>query len=195
MNKRQLLSFFLLSVILMVCTCGVKIETGQTQEEAQASSQITANQIKSDWARLINGSSPRDVGFHLKTHIENISDKLIEYGFRLAEKWQEGNEGRGVPIPDKEMRSVIENWVSRDKPIIDAWEDNIDYALNRLIADGFYTQEIIASVDKLINHFNIVYSTLLFPVGDVRKYEDQLRDIKNETETLSRNLEIELERN
>jgi len=192
--KRKIIFNLLLAAIITASSCGVKFETGQTKEEAQASSQITANKIKSDWARLINNSSPQEVGFHLKTHLENISIKLIEYGFRLAEKWQEGNEGRGSAIPDNEMRTVIENWISGDEPIINAWEDNIDYARQRLVEDGFYTQETTASFDKMIEHFNTVYNTVLFPEGDVFKYEDQLMVMKSETEKQIRKVEIEIDR-
>ncbi len=182
-----------MAAILMSCSCGVKFETGQTTEEAQTSSKITANKIKSDWAMLINGSSPREVGFHFKTYLDNISNNYIEYGFRLTEKWREGNDGRGEAIPANEMRSVIKSWIIRDKPILIAWEDNIDYARNRMIEDGFYSPETMSLFDYMIDQFNEVYNAVLFPNGDVDNYEDQLFVIKAETDNLSKKLEIELD--
>lgn len=178
--------------MLSYCSCGVKFETGQTPEEAKASSQVTVNKIKSDWAILINGSTHREVGFHLRTYLNNISNNFVEYGFRLAEKWREGNEGRGEPIPDNEMRSVIESWIAKDKPILRAWEENIDYAHNRMIEDGFYSQETMSLFDNMIDQFNEIYNAVIFPIGDVDKYEDQLFIAKSELENISKKLEIDL---
>jgi len=189
---RFIIIFFIIAFLL--ASCGIKIETGQTKEEAKASSRITANKIKSDWARLIDSASPSEVGFHLKNHLDNISSKMIEYGFGLADKWREGNQGRGEPIPDSEMRTVIENWVTGDKQIINAWEDNTDYARRRLTEDGFYTLKTIDYFDEMIEQFNAVYSAVLYPVGDVDKYEDRLIYVKAETEDYSRDLKIELDR-
>jgi len=177
----------------MSISCGVKFETGQTPDEAQASSKVTANQIKSDWARLIDASSPRDVGFHLKNHLENISGSFIKYGFRLSENWNEGNKGRGEAIPVSEMRSVIESWVSNDKSIISAWEDNIDFARTRMVEDNYYSPETISLFDNMIDQFNEVYNAVLYPTGDVGNYEDQLYSTKVATETLIMKLELELE--
>jgi len=63
-----------------------------------------------------------------------------------------------------------------------------------LVEDGFYTQETTASFDKMIEHFNTVYNTVLFPEGDVSKYEDQLMVMKSETEKQIRKVEIEIDR-
>ncbi len=185
---------FLMAAILLACSCGVKFETGQTPDEAQASSKVTANDIKSDWARLINASSSRDVGFHLKNHLENISGSFIKYGFMLAEKWREGNEGRGEEIPVSEMRTVIENWITNDKLILDAWEDNIDFARTRMIEDGFYPSETISLFDDMVEQFNEIYNVILYPTGGVDNYEDQIYSTKDETENLIMKLGFELKR-
>jgi len=191
---RHLIIAVVLVAILLVSACGVKFETGQTPEEAQASAQVTANKINSDWGRLINSSSPRDVGPLLKSYIDSTSYRFLEYGLRLAEKWVEGNEGRGEPIPVSEMRTIIKSWTDNDKPIIKAWEDNIEYARTRMIEDGFYTQETISILDETIEQFNKVYSTVLFPIGDVDEYKNQLIETRGENEIISKRFEIELDR-
>jgi len=173
--------------------CGIKIETGQTTEEAVASSETKARDIRSRWARKLERSAQEDIGYLLKEHIDSTAVVLMNYGWKLAEKWHEGNRGRGELIPDHEMREIIDAWTYRERPILKAWEDNIEYAWDIIRDSGLYDQHQMKTIKEFIEQYYHVFSIVMYPNGTVESYEDNLRIIKRETESLSQSLRLELE--
>lgn len=170
--------------------CGIKIQTGQTTEGAVDSSETKANEIRSHWARKLEHSTPKDFAYLLKMHIDSTANVLIKYGWKMAEKWHEGNTGRGEVIPDHEMRDLIESWIYSERPILKAWEDNIEYAWDLILESGLYPKRKTAAIKRLINQYYSVYSGVMYPSGTVEDYEDNLHSLRGEIESISRNLEL-----
>jgi len=188
-----ILAIGLLVISLGTLSCGITIKTGQTTEEAVASSETRARGIRANWARWVDNAEPKEVAYILKDYIDSTSMSLLSYGWRLEEKWREGNAGRGEAIPDSEMRKIIDAWVTRDRPILEAWEDNIEYAWELIRRQAYYGQPEMSAIKEVIDQYYGVYSGVMFPKGTVEDYSDRLRLLQSETESISQSLSQELE--
>lgn len=189
--RKHFLSVLLVG--LVVVGCGVRIETGRTQEEAVASSESRARGIRSSWARRVDRAGLEEVAYLLQEYINSTAASLMKYGWRLEEKWQEGNTGRGEAILDTEMRKIIEAWTSGERPVLMAWEDNIEYAWGLIREKGHLDDRRLGAVREMVDQYYRVYSGIMFPSGTVDDYRNQLRTLESETESTSRMLSRELE--
>lgn len=181
---RSVLVAILLSALLTSGGC-VKIETGQTIEEAEASSEDRAGRIRSDWAGRIQRSSPLQVGQLLKMHIDSTAAKYIDYGFRIAREWETGSQGRGEIIPADEMATIVEGWNRGQKPILKADEDNLEYAWAELQAGRHFDRTTEDLFRQMVNQYYEVYSIVFYPAGTVADYEENLYQVRLATEQLS----------
>ena len=177
-----------LSALLTAGGC-VKIETGQTIEEAEASSEDRAGRLRSDWAGRIQRSSPLQVGQLLKMHIDSTAARYVEYGFRIAREWETGSQGRGEIIPADEMTTIVEGWNRGQKPILKADEDNLEYAWAELQAGRHFDRTTEDLFKQMVNQYYEVYSIVFYPVGTVADYEESLYQVRSETERLSTELD------
>ncbi|MBU8934688.1 MAG: hypothetical protein KOO62_11885 [candidate division Zixibacteria bacterium] len=183
----------LLVIGLVMVGCGVRIETGQTNEEAVASSETRARGIRSNWARRVDNTAPGEVANLLRNYVDSTSGSLLDYGWRLEERWLEGNAGRGEAIPDNEIHEVIDSWIGRERPILKAWEDNIEYTWELIRQQAYYDERQMNAIQGVIDQYYSVYSGVMYPNGTVEDYGDWLRSLQIEMESVSQNLFRELE--
>jgi len=184
---KSLLVAIVLSALLTSAGC-VKIETGQTVEEAEASSEDRAGRIRSDWAGRIQRSSPRQIGELLKMHIDSTAAKYVDYGFRITREWETGNRGRGEVIPADEMTTIVEGWNRAQKPILKADEDNMEYAWEELKAAHLFDPTTLDLFKQLVDQYYDVYSIVFYPVSTVGDYEESLHRARSATERVSTDL-------
>ncbi len=83
------------ALFLAVSSCGLKIETGQTVDEATESNQQRASRIRSNWAEQLRNKPPMTMAGLVKTHIDSISAMYLRYGYRIVGEWQQANGGGG----------------------------------------------------------------------------------------------------
>ena len=121
----------------------------------------------------------------LVRHVDSVSARYVIYGFHVVDEWQQGNSGRGENVPDDEMRQVVDAWTKNQQPILTAWEDNLEYALQLIKESGFFDTGFLQMLQKLADQYYRVYSTVFYPAGDVEKYEIALQETQREIETLS----------
>lgn len=181
---KALLVTIVLSALLSSAGC-VKIETGQTIEEAEASSEDRAGRIRSDWADRIQGSSPRQMAELLKIHIDSTTARYVDYGFRIGREWETGNRGRGEVIPADEMTTIVEGWNRAQKPIMTADEDNMEYAWAELKATRHFDPTSLDLFKQLVDKYYEVYSVVFYPAGTVGDYEESLYRVRLATERVS----------
>lgn len=113
----------------------------------------------------------------LKEHIDSVSAVYIRYGFNVADEWHKGNEGRGKVIEASEMRQVVDAWVKTQRPILMAYEDNMEYGI-RLVRDSKSSEplppETYSLLDSLANQYYTTYSVVFYPNHNVEVYEEEL---------------------
>jgi len=179
--------------LLFSCSA-IKIETGQTQEEAVQSAEARAKQIRSDWAIRFQQATPLEMAQLLSRHVDSVSALYVAYGFEVAAQWREGNTGRGEIVPDREMREVVAIWIERQQPILAAYEDNLEYGLEQIKETGYFGRDLLDLLSEFADQYYKVYSAVFYPSGSVEEYEETLNRVKHETESLSIRLNTELDR-
>lgn len=183
--RLSILPAVLMAAALLVGCSAIKIETGQTQQEAVATSESQARRIRSEWADRLLSASPPEMVQLLVRHVDSVSARYVIYGFHVVDEWQQGNSGRGENVPDDEMRQVVDAWTKNQQPILTAWEDNLEYALQLIKESGFFDTGFLQMLQKLADQYYRVYSTVFYPAGDVERYETALHETQREIETLS----------
>lgn len=191
---RLLYVLILATSCLVISSCGIKIETGQTVDEATDSNEQRASRIRGSWAEQLRNQSPMTMARMVKTHIDSVSAMYIRYGLQIVDQWQQGSEGRGQAVEASEMRKVVDGWLAAEKPILRAYEDNLEYGL-RLIRDSrHYDQSVIDQFDQLARGFYDCHSVVFYPNNSVEIYEEELfkseRKIHRLSEELDRKLRV-----
>ncbi len=155
---------------LAACSA-IKVETGQTHDEAIASADREAKQIRAQFAERMRQSSASEKAIQLIEHVDSVAARYITFGYEVAQQWRQGNDGRGTEIPPAEMRDVVAAWTERQQPILLAWEDNLEYGLGLIKESGRLGEEALGLLDSLADAYYQLYSTVVFPSGTVDEYE------------------------
>ncbi len=172
---KQLLFLAVIAITFSGC---VKIETGATVEEATETNEVRAKQIRSQWAeRLSRVNSDKDRAIAVKDYVDSVSAVYIRYGFTVADEWRKGNEGRGKEVEASEMRQVVDAWVKTQRPILMAYEDNMEYGIG-LVRESKSSEPVPQSalvlLDSLASQYYNTYSAVFYPNHNVQSYEEEL---------------------
>ncbi|MEW5994393.1 MAG: hypothetical protein AB1744_08350 [Candidatus Zixiibacteriota bacterium] len=180
---------------LFLTTCSaIRIETGQTEEEAIESAEDQAGHIRAQFADQIGRGTPVDQAGLLIRHIDTTAARYILFGHEVAREWREGNQGRGREVPDAEMREVVAAWTRRQGPILTAWEDNLEFGLRTVRESRHFAPDFLELLDELADQYYKVYSAVLYPSGSVEDYELAVEQARQVIELLSRRCRLELEK-
>jgi len=182
---------FALLAVLVLSGC-VKIETGQTLEEATESNELRARQVRSQWANQLNAATPQETADLVKQHLDSVSAMYVRYGFKIVDEWHRGNEGRGKVIEAAEMRQVVDAWVAGQKPILDAYEHNLEFGLDKIKESRFFASETLTLFERFGEEFYAVRSVVFYPNRDVETYENKLIESQKLIESISLELGSEL---
>jgi len=176
----------LVSITTTLACSSIKIETGSTAETDTEMAEVTAREIRTDWFVQLEGAEPLEMAEMLRVHVDSTTAVLIRYGFTASDHWYDGNKQRGEDIPAEEMRETIDAWISTQRPILEAYDDNIEYALDRIRDFHFFDQQMIEQILSIADLYDQAYSVVFLPVGDVRSYENRLYDTRAELERKSK---------
>jgi hypothetical protein len=102
----------------------------------------------------------------------------------MVRQWKEGEEGRGVVITGEEMRGLIDRSLASERPILKAWEDNLEYAYRVIKIDGFFTGNMLDLLQQLLDAYYELNSAVMYPMGTVDDYEYRLDNRRREFETV-----------
>lgn len=172
----------------------MKIETGATPEQEVAASETRAREARSTWARNFNSATELGKADLLKRHIDTSAARFLYIGDQFAREWRKGNEGRGQTIPASEFRDVIDNSIAKDRALLTAWEDNMEYAWEWVRDSSSFDDYTINLFSEMVDHYYEVYSRAFYPQEDVETYVDQMNRAEIRMEDLSRDLASALNR-
>jgi len=180
---------------MMLLSCSaIKIETGQTHDEAVESAKEQAKQIRANWANRFQQATPQEMARLISRHVDTITARYIAYGFQVAAQWREGNEGRGMEVPDSEMREIVLVWTEKQQPILEAYEDNLEYGIERIKETGYFGEDFLNLLFELADQYYDVHSAVFYPNGTVEEYEKALTLVEHDMEVVSARYKAELDR-
>jgi hypothetical protein len=186
---------FVIAIVLCCLTAGcssIKIESDTTTEDMANKNEILAKQIRAEWSQKLNNAANDGVrALMVKHHIDSTTTIIINYGFRVADEWRRGNEGRGEDIEASEMRQVVDAWVARQKPILKAFEDNMEYGIQFIRQSQgleILPGEIYPLFDSLADQYYDTYSIVFYPNHNVGVYEEAVRGAERRHDLFSEKL-------
>jgi len=182
-----------LAVVLGIAGCGVTIQTGpQTAEEATQSSEVQARTMRARWMNQLEAAQPVEKVTMLTVLIDSVSSLYTGYGYDVADQWRQGNEGRGENISDAEMREMVQRWTKTQQPLLQSYEDVIEFALEHIRKDNFFDETTDGLIMSLAEQFYEVYSRVFYPVGTLADYEYGLSRLQATTQELSDQVRADL---
>ena len=187
-----MVALLVIGAILAGCSA-VSIETGATPEEEIATSEVRAREARSIWARNFNAASEYGKAALLRHHIDSTAARFLYVGNQFADEWEKGNQGRGQSIPAEEMREVIDNTLAKDRPMIIAWEENMEYGWEWVRDSSRFDNHTLELFSRMVDHYYDCYSVAFFPREDVSIYREELYQAEVRLQNLSRDLGVELE--
>lgn len=188
---KKLVSFFsIIGASLLVTGCGVNIETGPpTAEEKARSSEVRGKGVRSDWVNRFEVAVPFQQGMMFKTFVDSVGARYLDYGSTVAEQWRQGNEGRGVEVQDTEMREMIAGWTETEKPLLQSYDDVVEYAMTRIKETGNFDPSTEDTFQEMVDNYYLVYSAVFYPSGSLSDFEYRLAQLRTETEEISRRVQ------
>jgi len=179
---------FLTALAIVLASCSsIKIESGTPREQTE-NNEAYASDIRTDFAQQINSVEPDGQLKYLIDYAEFVGGNIVNYGAAMAQQWYEGEEGRGEVITDEEMRGLIDRSIASEKPIMRAWEDNLEYGY-RVILDGeFFRPPMLESIQALIDSYYDLHSAVTLPNGSPEDYEDRIDETRRAFERRIRDI-------
>jgi len=191
---RELPASLLLIAGLCLTGCGVNIETGPpTADERSRTSEVRGKGVRSDWVNRFELATLSSKGMMFKTFVDSVSSRYIEYGYSVSDQWRQGNEGRGQEVSDTEMREMVARWTETEKPLIESYDDVVEYAIERIRETGQFDQGTEDILQKMVDNYYKVYNSVFFPSGSVADYEYRLAQLQTGTEEISRQVQDALQ--
>ena len=129
-----------------------------------------------------------------KTFIDSVAASYFRFGSDLANQWYQGNEGRGEDVPASEMRQMIDGWLDSNQPLLQGYEDVVEYGWERLKEIGFFDGRTEDLLQESMDNYYEVYSAVFYPTGVLRDYEERLERLRFDTEQLSRDIQDDIAR-
>ncbi len=191
---RTFVTGFSLIAMLVAGGCGVKVQTGQTPDEAVESSDRRADIMRREWASQLATASPLMKANMVATRIDSTAALFLGFGQQVIDEWLKANRGRGVEVPASEMREVVDAWIGTQRPIIDAHEDNINQGMREVEATSYFDRPILDKLRDMVRQYDAIYSAVFFPNGTVDDYNDALIRERTVLYELSEEVHRDLER-
>ncbi len=188
---------FVLAVALLGAGlgCGVRIQTGPASEEQQTErAEVTGKDQRISWKNRFDGASQRQRVVYLKFFIDSTSANYFQYGMNIADEWRKGEEGRKAEISADEMRQTIDNSIANQRPVLEANDDVVDYAMGRIKEDAFFDRATMDIISQLRDGYFSMYDVVFLPNGTREEYLDRLYAEQSRLQNLSKELEDDLGR-
>jgi uncharacterized protein YceK len=192
MHVTRLLTVGLVLVLMTGCS-SIKIQTGPPSDaQATQSSEVKGQGMRSQWADQLSRAKPMDKMWMVREYIDSTGSLLIRVGSQISDQWSQGEIGRGQEIPADEMRAVIEASVRTDLPLLEAYDDMVDYGVNEVRHTNFFDEETMQYLLNLRAHYDKTHGEVLYPSMSRLDYEENLRTLRSEAERLSARLKDDL---
>jgi hypothetical protein len=163
----------------------IKIETGASAEEQTVSNSERAGNYKREWAAQFYTLNQTDQILLFQRHVDSTSARYVAYGKSITDQWKEGNEGRGAPISDDEMRTVVDRWISTQKAFLDANDEILEYGLYRLKEKKDISAEMMTAISEMAERYYACHGAVFLPSGTAEDYENRIFDSHNDLQETS----------
>lgn len=191
-NRQFLLVAVAISSLALVGCINVK--TGHSGEEARGFSSDRASTIRSDFAGQLNRASAGEKVRLILRHAEFVQGQYVKYSVNIASQWHDAEQGRGETVPAEEMRQMINAWTEKERPILKAWDDNLELAWDQIKQESFFDQTMFEALEEVIRMYYEVYSAVMFPVSNTYEYVDRVLFTVSEANQAKADAEFELRR-
>lgn len=175
MRKRLLFGLLLLGLVAFGGCSSIKIETGETPEEKNESTQEQARQFRVRWSSDFERASELRKVELLIAHVQRMENWYQQLGDTLTHRWQQGNIGRGEPISASEMSQIVENSLAPHKPMLNAWDEMIEYGVRRISELKYFAPDVLTQIDALVDQFYKFSSVVRYPSGEFVDYDQKIR--------------------
>ncbi|MFQ5499706.1 MAG: hypothetical protein ACE5FH_08535 [Candidatus Zixiibacteriota bacterium] len=180
----------LIALLYLSSSCGsyLKIESGDSPEERVESARDRADNMRAQWANQIKRADPTRVAHLVKGHIDSVSAMFVRYGRDVSDQWREAIHGRGEEVADEEMRLMVDRWTTDQRPILDAYDDNLEFGIAELRLRRFHDEPVFDILDQMVEVYDQTFSDVFYPAGTVEQYEDKFSRHSQDMEQLSARL-------
>ncbi len=170
---------------LVLGGCGVQITTGQSAEETSIANEERARAYKAQFAEQFMALGPADQADMLIGYFEQVGGGLLQFGRDISNQWRQGERGRAEAIEASEMREQIGRWTASERPILLAWEENLEFGLRMLREQHYFGNDAMATLQSMVDYFYKAYSLVIFPSGPREDYEASLYNIEHQIDALA----------
>jgi hypothetical protein len=130
----------------------------------------------------------------LRTFIDSTVARYLKLGGQINDSWREESRKRGTQVPVEEIRAMVERSTRLDFPIIDAYEDVLEFGVDLIKEEQAINSGALEKLVEYRDFYLEVYSAVFYPNGTREEFENQLQLMSSQAEETSRELETELDR-
>ena len=183
----------LVPTIMTLACSSIHIKTGPpTDTELTQESEDRGRQLRIKWSDQLQQASPVQQASMMRSMIDSTTAQFVRFGYQVLDMWRTESDRRGTQLTAKEVREAIERTNQFDMPLLDAYEDVLEFGVELVISGKFFDSQV---KDKLMDYRNLyydVYSAVFFPSGGLEEYERKLVDLEANTRQTSQLLGEEL---
>ncbi|RKX23568.1 MAG: hypothetical protein DRP45_10280 [Candidatus Zixiibacteriota bacterium] len=130
--KGRLLILLAGMALFMGCQ-SIHIQAGpSSREESEQKSAERGKGLRSEFADRLSNAAPLEKAHILRTFIDSVTAGHFRYGSRIAQQWHQSNVQAGHEVPDSEIRQMVENSLSAEQPILESYDDIVDYGIEEV---------------------------------------------------------------
>jgi len=194
-SRPKALACLLLTSILLGSCSSINIQTGPpSEEQVTEKSTIRGKGVRADYADRLSTASPMEKAYIVKTFIDSTLSSYIDYGLSISDQWRKANESSGKEVSDREIQQMIENSTQSDMPLLEAYDDVVDYGVDQLLRTIFFDESTESMFTDFRDHYYQVSSAVFIPNGNQDDYRYSLLELQTETEEQSLRLAEDLRR-
>jgi hypothetical protein len=185
-----------LGVVILATACSsVKIQTGPaSEEEATESSELRGKGLRAEYKNRLDQAGPLEKVQLWTGFVDSVMVWYLRTGSNIADQWRQGSEGRGQEVPVAEMRQVVSNSIASDLPLLESYDDIVEYGLAEIQRTDFVDNTTDSLLKELRDHYYDVYSYVFLPNGTRFEYEHGLEDLRLSTEELAGQVDRDIRR-
>jgi len=180
------------TIMTLACS-SIHIKTGPpTDTELTQESEDRGRQLRIKWSDQLQQASPVQQASMMRSMIDSTTAQFVRFGYQVLDMWRTESDRRGTQLTAKEVREAIERTNQFDMPLLDAYEDVLEFGVELVISGKFFDSQV---KDKLMDYRNLyydVYNAVFFPSGGLEDYERKLGDLEANTRQTSQFLAEEL---
>jgi hypothetical protein len=179
---------------LSACS-SIHIKTGPpTDEETMQQSEEQGRRFRVTWTDRLQKAGPVDRTEMMRGLLDTTTSRYLGFGHQIADWWRDENDRRGAEIPVEQVRPVVERSSQFDLPLLDAYEDVLEYGVQSVVEEKFFDDTAEQALIQYRDYYLEVYSAVFFPNGSLEEFRLRLQTLEAERDGLTRELSGQIDR-